>query len=335
MKRHSSRGFTLIELLVVIAIIAALIALLLPAVQAAREAARRAECVNNLKQIGLAMHNYNSTYGSLPPGSSNYGWGTWIIFILPYTEERALFNAWNQGSAASDPNGTLLTYGSPPNTTVSHTRIKTYTCPSDLEDKAYGVYPLYNYAANFGTSTIQGHLNAAPDPYYAGKSLIWTPAPFADMTYAGSPGWRAVGGVFSLRDITDGTSNTLMVSEVVQGQGGGGVNIPGQQPNQTDFRGFTWWGDACSFETAIGPNSTFPDIIYQSLHCAYPYSINPPCVYSAANLDYFGSRSRHPGGVNSVMCDGHVQFIKNATPIQTWRALGTMQSGEVISSDAY
>ena len=335
MRSRSARGFTLIELLVVIAIIGVLIALLLPAVQAAREAARRAQCTNNMKQIGLAMHNYISVNGSLPPGTSNYGWGTWIIFILPYTEQGALFNAWNQGGAATDPK-TILTYGSPANTTVSYTRIKTYSCPSDVDDKVYNVYPMYNYAANFGSSTTAGHLNAAPDPYFAGQSLIWTPAPFADMTYAGNPGWRAVGGVFGLQNITDGTSNTLMVSEVVQGQGADvGVNIPGQQANQTDWRGFTLWGDGSSFGTAIGPNSTYPDIIYQSLHCAYPYRNNPPCVYSAPNYDYFGSRSRHPGGVNSVMCDGHVQYVKNSIAIRTWRALGSMSGGEVISGDAY
>src|SRR5579871_903720 len=88
-------GFTLIELLVVIAIIAVLIALLLPAVQAAREAARRAQCINNLKQIGLAMHNYESSNGSLPPGVKQSAYGTWIVFILPYLEGNPLYNAWN------------------------------------------------------------------------------------------------------------------------------------------------------------------------------------------------------------------------------------------------
>ena len=95
MKRTSRRGFTLIELLVVIAIIAVLIALLLPAVQAAREAARRAQCVNNMKQIGLAMHNYESSNGCFPPGEKGCCWGTWNVFILPYVEQSALFNAWN------------------------------------------------------------------------------------------------------------------------------------------------------------------------------------------------------------------------------------------------
>jgi prepilin-type N-terminal cleavage/methylation domain-containing protein/prepilin-type processing-associated H-X9-DG protein len=335
MKSHSSRGFTLIELLVVIAIIGVLIALLLPAVQSAREAARRAQCVNNLKQIGLAMHNYNSSYGSLPPGESGYGWGTWIIFILPYTEEGPLFNAWNQGSSVSDPNGNILTYGSPANTTVSRTRIKTYSCPSDIDDALYGIMPMYNYAANFGNTSIAQHLNAVPDPYNALVTLRFAGAPFSDVSYPGSAGWRAAGGVFGLQNILDGSSNTLAASEVVQGQGAAsGVTVNGKT-GLTDIRGSTVWGDACSFETTIGPNSTFPDVIYQSTHCAYPYAQNPPCVYSSNNMTWFGSRSRHPGGLNSVLCDGHVQFIKNSININIWRALSTTAGGEIVSSDAF
>src|SRR4051812_27036674 len=125
-----SRGFTLIELLVVIAIIAVLIALLLPAVQAAREAARRAQCVNNSKQIGLAMHNYQSTMGSLPPGCKQSSYGTWVVFILPYMEGNPLYNAWNFAGRA----GYGLTdfqYKGPVNTTVTLTRINAYSCPSD------------------------------------------------------------------------------------------------------------------------------------------------------------------------------------------------------------
>jgi len=334
MKTRSARGFTLIELLVVIAIIAVLIALLLPAVQAAREAARRAQCVNNMKQIGLAMHNYHSTYGSLPPGSSNYGWGTWIVFILPYTEQNPLFNSWNQGSSSTDPGG-ILTYGSPPNTTVSRNRLASQTCPSDTPDALYGTMPMYNYAANFGNTSLAQHLNAVPDPFNSSKFLIFGGSPFADVSYAGSAGWRAAGGVFGLQHITDGSSNTLMCSEVVQGQGSAaGVTVNGVT-GLTDIRGFTIWGDGCSFETAIGPNSTYPDVIYQSTHCAYPYAQNPPCILGNNNMNWFGSRSRHPGGVNSVMVDGHVQFIKNSIAINIWRALGTTQGGEIVSSDAY
>src|SRR4051794_24149016 len=107
------RGFTLIELLVVIAIIAVLIALLLPAVQAAREAARRAQCVNNMKQIGIAMHNYHDSVGSLPPGIKGCCYGSWQVYILPWVEQQAMFNAWNNGgtnSPSGTPYDTVLRY---------------------------------------------------------------------------------------------------------------------------------------------------------------------------------------------------------------------------------
>src|SRR5215213_6170551 len=128
------RGFTLIELLVVIAIIAVLIALLLPAVQAAREAARRAQCVNNLKQIGLAMHNYHDVNGSLPPGIKGCCWGTWILFVLPQIEQQSLFNAWNFGGDLLYYQGIYdapLRYGGVANLTVSSSRVNAYLCPSD------------------------------------------------------------------------------------------------------------------------------------------------------------------------------------------------------------
>src|SRR5882757_6862394 len=125
MRPRISRGFTLIELLVVIAIIAVLIALLLPAVQAAREAARRAQCVNNLKQIGLAMHNYESTMGSLPPGCKQSSYGTWVMFILPFLEGNPLYNAWNFNGRANF-GLTAFQYKGAVNTTVTLTRINTY-----------------------------------------------------------------------------------------------------------------------------------------------------------------------------------------------------------------
>jgi prepilin-type N-terminal cleavage/methylation domain-containing protein/prepilin-type processing-associated H-X9-DG protein len=327
MKTRTIRGFTLIELLVVIAIIAVLIALLLPAVQAAREAARRAQCTNNMKQIGVAMHNYHSVNNSLPPGKMNYGWGTWVVFTLQYIEGGALYNAWNQSDNKTD-SGAILTYGAPPNTTVSRTRVQTYSCPSDSNDSLYGTMPMYNYAVNWGNTNVSQA--AQSDPFMANASVTFGGSPFADMT-------STSGGVFGFQAIVDGTSNTLLAAEIVQGQGAAsGVPINGV--TCYDIRGFTIWGDATGFEALIPPNSTYPDIIYAASHCGYPYSINPPCVVTASPtypFSLYGSRGRHPGGVNAMLGDGHVQFFKNSINVQTWRALATTKGGEVISSDAY
>src|SRR5215469_12791193 len=132
---QSRRAFTLIELLVVIAIIAVLIALLLPAVQAAREAARRIQCTNNLKQIGLAVHNYESSNGCLPPGYKDCCWGTWVMFVLPHLEQGSAYNSYNfvGGPNAYDVNG-LFRYEGAVNTTVTANRINAMTCPSSPEN---------------------------------------------------------------------------------------------------------------------------------------------------------------------------------------------------------
>ena len=305
------RAFTLIELLVVIAIIAVLIALLLPAVQAAREAARRSQCVNNLKQIGLAMHNYESVNNSFSPGKKGCCFGTWTMFILPFLEQSNSYNAWNFSGDPNIPATTIYRYSGVGNSTVAQSRINAYTCPSDQPNSPAGNVPSYNYAVNYGnTGQAQQTLNG----------VMFGGAPFADIM----SGTTSSFGTYSIASIVDGTSNTLLLGEVIQGQG-------------VDLRGYIQWGDASGFETYLAPNSTQFDVVYTPSYCKYPFGNNPPCTGTPTTTQpgMFASRSRHPGGVNVVNADGSVRFIKNSISLLTWRALSTTKGNEVISSDAF
>ena len=318
MRRIDRRGFTLIELLVVIAIIAVLIALLLPAVQAAREAARRAQCTNNLKQIGLAMHNYESANGSFAPGRKGCCWGTWVVFVLPYLEQGNMYATWNFNGDPRDTMGvaysdTGFRYSGAYNSTLTRTRIAAFTCPSDTPSAPSGGVQSHSYAVNYGT-TSNDQRDLLNGVQFAG-------APFSDVMVGGSTGNK--GGTYGFRDMTDGTSNTLMASEVRMAQG-------------LDLRGFVHWGDASGFETYLGPNSRDFDRIYTIDYCKNGFAGNPPCAASdATNPNMMGSRSRHPGGVNAAFCDGSVRFVKDSVSLPTWRALSTTKGGEITSADSY
>jgi prepilin-type N-terminal cleavage/methylation domain-containing protein/prepilin-type processing-associated H-X9-DG protein len=343
MTRHR-RGFTLIELLVVIAIIAVLIALLLPAVQSAREAARRAQCVNNLKQVGIAMHNYHNSMSSLPPGSMAVVDGTWQLFVLPFMEQTNLYNSYNMYGTYELPDGTKntdgnLRYGGVCQLTVTSARINSLTCPSDtINDQGYpsGIASMpisfHNYVVNFGSFGYYQQLTTAPNgavfsnPYPPGG---WTGAPFSDSEPSFYPTRLKV---YTFASITDGLSNTLMNSECIQGHAYNGTQ---------DLRGFTWWGEASTFSGWLGPNSTLPDVEESTGYCPAIYPamapLNPPCTapYTTTQGVVYAARSRHPGGVNSLFCDGSVRFVKNSINLFTWQALCSSQGSEVISSDSY
>jgi len=319
----SRKGFTLIELLVVIAIIAVLIALLLPAVQAAREAARRAQCVNNLKQIGIAMHNYHGSLGSLPSGMSGCCNGTWQAFTLPYLEQGALANSYNFMAPR---------YSEPQNNTVVWSFVGTLLCPSDSPSRPTstavgaannGKITNHNYVANLGqTDTDQQQtINGVP---FLGAPFSWIAA-YSNANHAASPN---KGQVVTFANITDGTSNTILCSEVVVGKA-------------SDLRGTTWWADSAGFTTQLAPNSTIPDAMYSATSCGCTGTPpacngNTPCVVVATLAPLFeGARSKHPGGVNTAMCDGSVKFFKNSISLATWRAISSTRGGEVVSADAY
>jgi prepilin-type N-terminal cleavage/methylation domain-containing protein/prepilin-type processing-associated H-X9-DG protein len=321
MRTRSRNGFTLIELLVVIAIIGVLIALLLPAVQAAREAARRAQCVNNLKQVGIAMHNYHDTVGSLPPGTVGCCDGTWQAFILPYLEQGALFSSYNFDRPR---------YSQPQNTTATFSFIGTLLCPSDAPSKPVssalgaansGNITAHNYVANFGQTDIDQRetLN--------GVNFVGAPFTFiAPYSNANHINTTNKGKVIRFADFRDGTSNTMLNSEVVVGKG-------------RDLRGVTWWTDATTFTTYLPPNSNLSDQMYSVNACDYPNGGNTPCIAipsaTPAPPLWTAARSYHPGGVNTLMADGSVKFLKNTVNLFVWRGISSTKGQEVISADAY
>ena len=319
------RGFTLIELLVVIAIIAVVVALLVPAVQSAREAARRTRCTANLKQIALGMHQYHGTSESLPPGKKACCWGTWLIFVLPDVEQQALYNAYNvAGNNRPDqPAGfdTDLRYFGVANRTVTSTSLAIYLCPSDstnapirltMSGQDYACTS-QNYAANFGnTRQIQDDQPGNP---FGG-------APFGDVGSPLADQLRPAKSTVALRDLTDGTSTTLLLSEVVVGQG-------------ADLRGFSWWGDAAGFEASVPPNTPSPDVMVLAAYCA-SVPPNPPCIgVTPTQTDLYAARSRHPAGVNAAFADGAVRFVRDAINPVIWRNLSTSHGGELISGDSF
>jgi prepilin-type N-terminal cleavage/methylation domain-containing protein/prepilin-type processing-associated H-X9-DG protein len=358
MRPRTRRGFTLIELLVVIAIIAVLIALLLPAVQAAREAARRAQCTNNLKQIGLALHNYHSTNNALPWGDGPW-WIEWSAhtMLLPYMEQGPIYNALNFADLQS-LGLTPMPNDNPANTTAEYNTISGFLCPSD-PDRLTSPDGHNNYMANVGS---------APNCAYGGNSDAPSynePAsgPFIYSSNGIDTGPPVFGGSFvSFAMITDGTSNTAAFSERVKAIGNNlgpttapfdtgiptaSLSIPNAVPNNMESTPQPYYNickvtppvpingqDAANFNDDNISGSTW--VTGQPANTRYAH-VMPPNTWSCrSNLQIaHNASSHHPGGVNQLFCDGSVRFIKASINVQTWWALGSRAGGEVISSDAY
>jgi prepilin-type N-terminal cleavage/methylation domain-containing protein len=298
-------GFTLVELLVVIAIIGILIALLLPAVQAAREAARRSQCTNNLKQIGVGMHNYHDIYRALPVGAYACCWGTWKVALLPYIEQVNLRQLYVDNNKYGVPVDNAR-YANALNLPVTTTRIPTYQCPSDTPNPNTFISKITsdNYSVNYGNTGLgqQGTLNGIK---------------FGGAPFSNSGSTTSDPKVYHFGDIRDGLSNTIMVAEVIQGIG-------------NDLRGFSWWGDASGFETYLAPNSSLPDVIYTTGYCNNLPQQGLPCIGTptATQPSMYGSRSRHPAGVQVVACDGSTHFVNDSVSLLIWQMSSTTQGAE-------
>jgi len=372
--RRRSGGFTLIELLVVIAIIAVLIGLLLPAVQAAREAARRAQCTNNLKQVALALHNYESTNGAFPlaymqraawdPTNSDgtmgdSGWNNWSphALALGYIEGANIYNSINFsiGSADNSDNGVQAT--------AITTRISSFLCPSSTP--AIGTFDSYDGVITWIKTQVPGN------NYFAsvGATITpWTSAPVPGMF-----GIMSNGGASSrsIGSITDGTSNTIMLGEWRTGDfninkvsiqdviniktnvgsiGGWNAATSSMPAGQADLPQFlqTCAGAAAASVGNWRLNKSHIGRAWNQGMLGYtlggtilaPNATYPNCQMIPWGGDMDGPSmlnmsSYHPGGANCAMADGSVRFLKSTTNMQTMWALGSRAGGEVVSSDAY
>jgi len=357
------RGFTLIELLVVIAIIAVLIALLLPAVQAAREAARRAQCTNNLKQMGLAAANFESTNSTFPPAYGQFpqygtkdadGRANVLANMLSYLEQSAGYAAFNFQQDLTDSVGDQNA-----NLTAQQQLISSYNCPSDPSTVRFNGLGYANYVASLGaTAALESgsqYTNQEPISQRYGIYIanVDYSQPFMLANGSFNPNFQKVAGV-SIAAITDGTSNTAAFSETLRSANPGPKSNPGGLAI-TDLSRVNF--QSASFDNLVPPNpcaNAFP-LVYrgQQYYRNFPMTgyynqTLPPnsplndCGTTADNSApnnfsriHLAARSRHPGGVNVGFADGSVRFVKNTVNTLSWNALATRAGGEIVSADAY
>ncbi len=326
MRRRS--GFTLIELLVVIAIIGVLIALLLPAVQAAREAARRSQCLNNMKQLGLAMNLYHDIWNSFPQGyevqpwgpdpsvpAGHYRWGT-LAKLTPFLEQSNLYSALNlQFPLYGGPNQGFAVFAE--NTTGLGTQVSVFLCPSDSGQPNRAPFQPGNYVANSGSGRNGGQADRADGVAFLNSAI-------------------------GMKDLRDGTSNTALMSESLLGPGGNATPI--SSLNQVDPRAHILdmghvsvtqlTEELCQSSSTLnlrrGFNWADGNFVAGLYNHFYPPNARQPDCIRHSNPGLKAARSNHAGGVNVLLGDGSVRFVKDTVNLQTWRGLATRKGGEVL-----
>ncbi|HEU5117609.1 MAG TPA: DUF1559 domain-containing protein [Isosphaeraceae bacterium] len=343
--RGLRRGFTLIELLVVIAIIGVLIALLLPAVQAAREAARRAQCTNNLKQIGLGLHNYEAVAGAFPPSDVLSGTGnnrpTWYngfsvhVRVLPFMEQGIAFNALNF----------TFNHLAIQNTTVVGTKVSIFTCPSDVNADQMTAYPPFTGISASGCVTSYG--------FNQGDWFIWNGFNSPENRGAFGPNRSR-----RIAEFVDGTSQTLFATDVKVYQALrrcstqlANINDPNvvPPPSANPYtiapeygstscslgQAHTFWADGNPHETAM-TTAWPPNKQILGQNGEGDLDLETKLVTQGGpTFGAITARSYHSGGVNALFADGSVHFVRSSVNGITWRALGSVNGGEVVSQNSY
>jgi type II secretory pathway pseudopilin PulG len=321
---------------VVIAIIGILIALLLPAVQAARNAANRAACQSNMKNIALAFHNYHDVNETYPLGAERGTGVTWAILTLPFLEQEALYASYNQ-RREFNTNTIDAGFATSNLNLLNNLRIPIYTCSGDGDKRStFNSFMHHNYVVCMGNAGIYHPVTPGRGWAIYGDVTQLHGAMFWGGHQIGSGStWTTGYKAISLAEVTDGLSNTVALSETIQGERS--TVASGISPTPViDLRGLIWWSEGTQFTTYRAPNTTIADNIEFS-NTAYPGGgtmhepQHPIAPVLTGNIIIVSARSFHAGGVNSGIGDGSVRFISNAINIDTWRAVGTTHGDEVAT----